>query len=280
MNLQITYETLHALRRHLLEALRAEVYFVPMKCPPDWELLTKVTMTIECEEVTQAGPVNLTLIGELLQILGGNGLVFRLDESEKVRALFDRGPRDDEIEKGEFQDYQKVKVRISEASDICEAEKGVVFENERKRGGSPAGITPLSWSIEKLRAEWSNLSPAEKIRVARYGERNVRFIIIKGAEKQLHGHVLSNPKITPDEVAAMAAEAALDPQVLERIASGSEWTQHKAVVKNLIKNPKLPIPLVRRLLGGLGKRDLMQLRKSDRLRASVREMLSKKLAKF
>ncbi len=263
-----------------------------MECPPDWGLLTKVAMTLECDEVAREGSVRLTLDGELLQILSGTGLVFRLDEPEKARVAIRGCDSNDLNESVEFKDYHRVRVVIVDgpdnraveekgvSEDCCAGEESDVSEKGMWGGGKYGGTTPLSWSLEQLRSGWSDLSPAEKIRVARYGGRSIRFIIIKGIDKQLHGHVLSNPGITPDEVAVMAGEAALDPRVLERIASGSEWIRHKTVVKNLIRNPKVPLPVVRRLLAGLGKRDLVQLQKSDRLRASVREMVSKKLAKF
>ena len=265
---------------HLRDTLEKGVFFVPIEQTPDWPRLSSLEVTLDCEEMSPEGVVPLTFKGELLQILAGNGLVLRLLDPGVLRKVLEENRSSGFEYKGAESSRGGKDFNIDRYSELCVK----VFHGDESTGEKEttkrSGITPLSWTIEELRSGWSNLTQAEKIRVARYGGRNVRRIIIKGAEKQLHGHVLSNPKITPEEVAAMAAEAALDPLVLKRIAGSSEWTQHKRVVKNLIKNPKLPLPKVRSLLSRLGPQDLRELRKSEKLRASVREILKKRLTKL
>lgn len=265
---------------HLRDALEKGVFFVPIEQTPDWPRLSSLEVALDCEESSPEGVVPLCFKGELLQILEGNGLVLRLLEPGVLRKVLEENGSFVLGDKGDESSVAGEDFNIDRYSELCVNVFDGAESTDEKEITKRSGITPLSWTIEELRSGWSNLTQAEKIRVARYGGRNVRRIIIKGAEKQLHGHVLSNPKITPEEVAAMAAEAALDPLVLKRIAGSSEWTQHKRVVKNLIKNPKLPLPKVRSLLSRLGHQDLRELRKSEKLRASVREILKKRLAKL
>jgi hypothetical protein len=138
---------------------------------------------------------------------------------------------------------------------------------------------PLSWSIDKLRAGWDELGFADRVRVARYGGRVARMMILRSPEKRLHAHLLSNPKITGDEVAMMASKGGLDPAVLRRISGSHEWLRHKNVVRNLVCNSKLPLPRVKRLLQRLSKEELERLSSSGKVRASVRAAIKRQLAK-
>lgn len=280
MRLIITYEDREGLGQHLADALEKEALFIPLEASPSWEPLTEVQLCFYLEG-SRERPV-VTIHGELLQILDGNGLVFGFVDpegaGEEIQALVQRADAISDGRGGVTGSHLPV-LHVEVPREERRVDPGAGASREQGRG-ERSGITPLSWSIEQLRSNWTTLSPADKIRVARYGGRTVRRMIMKGMDKQLHGHLLSNPKITPDEVAAMASEAALDPLVLKRIASSSEWTQYNQVVKNLITNPKLPLPRVRQLLSKLSPRDMKRLQRSNRLRASVRDLLKKKLNKY
>lgn len=149
-----------------------------------------------------------------------------------------------------------------------------------KAGGAargPKGSSPLSWSIENLRAAWDSLNVAERVRVARYGGRQARMLVLRGTDKSLHVHVLQNPNLTVDEVSFMAGMASLDPAVLRRIATRLEWQKSPGVARALVTNPKLPLPLMGRLLGHVPRDELSRLARTGKLRAPAKEMVVKYL---
>jgi len=105
------------------------------------------------------------------------------------------------------------------------------------------------------------------------------MIAARGRDKTLQIHLLSNPNISTEEVAAMAGSAGLDPAALRRIASNREWLRSAEITRNLICNPKLPLPEVERLLRPLSQDELARIYKSGRLRAVVRQAIQKRLTR-
>ena len=56
---------------------------------------------------------------------------------------------------------------------------------------------PLSWPLDKLQAEWSSLAMADRVRVARQGDRSARSLVLRQQDKTLHAVLLSNSKLSP-----------------------------------------------------------------------------------
>jgi len=88
---------------------------------------------------------------------------------------------------------------------------------------------------------------------------------------------LTNPHISTEEIASLAGNAALDPAALRRIAMSTDWLRSAEVVRNLVCNPKLPMPEVERLIRLLSRDELVRLAKSGRARASVKQAVAKRL---
>ena len=119
---------------------------------------------------------------------------------------------------------------------------------------------------------------AERVRVARQGDRSARSLVLRQQDKTLHTVLLNNTKLTPNEVALMVSKSSLDPTLIKRIAATREWTSHRAVARALVCNPRLPLPQAIRLLRGLNENDLRQLSRSGTLRSGVRQELTKQLS--
>jgi len=82
---------------------------------------------------------------------------------------------------------------------------------------------PEYWPVEQIQTEWNALTVAQRISVARRGPLGARRMILKGQDHKLHQFVLTNPRITSGEVAAMASMTSLAPDLLKRIATQPEW---------------------------------------------------------
>ena len=56
-------------------------------------------------------------------------------------------------------------------------------------------------------------------------DKETRGILIRDSNRMIQVAVISNPKITDGEVAAIAYSRQVDDEVLRRIAAEKEWTQ-------------------------------------------------------
>jgi hypothetical protein len=154
-------------------------------------------------------------------------------------------------------------------------EDSEVDEEPRPKRGGPQnlderGMGPMNWPPEKLQTEWGDLNKSDKIRVAKYGRRPARGLIIRGTDRQLHQYLLQNPRITADEVAAIAGIKSQDPGLLRRIAANTEWMRNTSVVRNLITNPRMTMNLMGKLIRHLPEAELRRLARTGAVRAATK----------
>jgi hypothetical protein len=193
------------------------------------------------------------LHAEVLQVMPGLGIVLRVADWAPAHELLARCavPRT---------------VRDEPVLDDAPAEADLA-----------AGAGPMAWPIERLQREWAQLSKAEKIRIALHGQGAARGLVLRGTDKSLHVHLLKNPQLTADEVAAMAGMPGFDPTLLRVIAANKDWQRSVQIVRNLICNPKLPMPDATRLLGALPVDELTRLTRSGKVRDALKRAIIKHL---
>ncbi len=117
----------------------------------------------------------------------------------------------------------------------------------------------------------SRMTVPEKIKLALMGTREVRNILIRDTNRLVAKTVLESPKLSENEVEAIAAMRNVSEEVLRDIGSTKAWTRCYAVVKNLVKNPKTPPTISQRLLFRLQSKDLMLLAKDRAVPEAVRQ---------
>jgi hypothetical protein len=246
------YSSAKDFQAHLREAQNQGALFVPTTQSMAHLLpLEKLVLVAVWEEDgVEAGT---RVEAELLQLLEGSGLVLRIV-----------GEPEDLLPEPMIQ-------------PVDEPNEEPAITPQRP---APAGSSPLSWSMEKLQTDWDTLQPAERIRVARFGNRGARGVVLRSNDRSLHIHLLSNPHIGVEEVASLASNAALDPNGLRRIIANSEWLRSIEVTRNLVSNPKLPMPEVERLLRTMPRDELLRLTRSGRARALVKQAAAKRLKSF
>jgi hypothetical protein len=103
---------------------------------------------------------------------------------------------------------------------------------------------------------------SEKIRLAMTGDKETRGILIRDSNRMIQVAVISNPKITDNEVAAIAYSRQVDDSVLRRIAADKEWMRIYSVRMALATNPKTPMAISRKLLPTLNRQDLKNISRS------------------
>ena len=173
-----------------------------------------------------------------------------------------------------------VSVAASEATAPGEDRSDSEEEEPQKKWISRRKSGPLSWSFDMLQSQWNGLTPAEKARVAKWGDRSARGLVLKKQDRMLQAVLLTNPKLTPNEVAVLVAKPGLNPELLLRIGVSREWTRHLSVTRALVCNPKLPIPQVNRLLKTIDLGELRRLSRSGRVRTVVKREIDKQIARI
>lgn len=105
------------------------------------------------------------------------------------------------------------------------------------------------------------LSIGEKIKLALFGTREERFLLVRDTNKVISATVLKSPKLSESEVEAIAQMRNVSPEILELISKKRQWLRNYTVLLNLAKNPKTPISVSLRLVTLLMNRDLAFLAK-------------------
>lgn len=129
---------------------------------------------------------------------------------------------------------------------------------------------PLIQQIEAMSVD-------EKRRAALHGRREMRLLLIRDTNKTVHPFVIKNPAITLDEIEQIAKMPGVNPDALRMIGMNLEWTRSATVCRNLVHNPKTPIPLAVQLLSRLPPGDVRTLAKSPHVRTAIQQAARKLL---
>lgn len=119
------------------------------------------------------------------------------------------------------------------------------------------------------------MSVAEKRQAAMHGSKDMRLILIKDSNKTIHPFVLQNPALGLEEVEAISRMTGVHPDVLHTIAKN--WTRSPNVVRNLVKNPKTPLPDAVALIEKLALSDLRSIAKGGSVRMAILQAARRKV---
>ena len=114
------------------------------------------------------------------------------------------------------------------------------------------------------------MSVKDRVRLGMKGDREARNILIRDPNRLVSTAVVQNPRITEQEVEAIAAMRSLSEDILRSIAANRQWSRSYPVMHNLARNPRTPIANVMTILSRLQLRDLAQLSKNRNVSDAVR----------
>jgi hypothetical protein len=124
----------------------------------------------------------------------------------------------------------------------------------------------------------SDLSIAQKIRLATIGNAFARGMLIRDPLKVVAIAAINSPGMTDNEVIKYSANRSLSDDVIRVIAATKEWTKLYSIKVNLVNNPKTPMPNAMRLLPFLHDKDLRNVTRSRAIPSAVVTMAKKLLA--
>lgn len=143
---------------------------------------------------------------------------------------------------------------------------------------SQVALTESEKGDEKTAAVWTRLgfmSVAEKVRLAFRGDRMIRMLLVRDRNKLVCASVMRNPRISEQEVEAIAGMRNVDDEVLRILGMRRQWMSKYNIMSALIRNPKAPVGVVLPFINRLTLRDLKGLKDDKGVQQVVREMARK-----
>jgi hypothetical protein len=114
-----------------------------------------------------------------------------------------------------------------------------------------------------------HMTVGERIKLALKGNRDARMILIRDPNRLIQRFVLTNPRITDDEVVMVARNRNIDVELLRKIGDNKNWTRNYQVRLGLVSNPKAPLSTALHFVSGLMERDIRLLAKSKNVSQTV-----------
>jgi len=131
-----------------------------------------------------------------------------------------------------------------------------------------------------LMAKIARLDVGEKAKLARTGDKAVRSLLIKDANKQVSMAVMENPRITIQEIELISASRNVTEDILREIGKNKDWSKNYTVMLSLVNNPKTPVGVSLTHINKLLIRDLRFIAKSkgipEAIRVTAKKIVQKK----
>jgi hypothetical protein len=110
----------------------------------------------------------------------------------------------------------------------------------------------------------------DRIKLGMKGDREARSILIRDSNKVVSMAVIHNPRITDQEIEAIAAMRTVSDEVLRVIGMNRAWARSYPIILNLARNPRTPIPSAMNLLPRIHTKDLQQISMNRNVSEAVR----------
>jgi hypothetical protein len=126
-------------------------------------------------------------------------------------------------------------------------------ESERREAGQ---LSPERLSLIR-RIMFMNAK--DRMKLGMKGDREARGILIRDSNRVVATSVINNPRITEQEIENIASMRTVADEVLRLIARNRSWARSYAIIHNLCRNPRTPIPTVIGTLPRIRTKDLQNL---------------------
>jgi hypothetical protein len=110
----------------------------------------------------------------------------------------------------------------------------------------------------------------DRMKLGMKGDREARSILIRDSNRVVAQAVINNPRITDQEVEAIAAMRTVSDEVLRIIAMNRAWARQYPIIHNLARNPRTPLPTAMTILMRLQTKDLKNLSQNRNVPEAVR----------
>jgi hypothetical protein len=146
-------------------------------------------------------------------------------------------------------------------------------ESPEREAPSERGA-PAPMSLERKLA---TMSVSEKVQLALHGNREARQLLLRDRAGVVQSSLVRNPKITLDELSALARAPHLAPDCAETLAQHPTHGRSPQLALALVRNPRTPLPTAIDLIPRLSPGDLRVVAKGLGLRMQVAAAARKRL---
>ena len=116
----------------------------------------------------------------------------------------------------------------------------------------------------------------QKILLATKGGKEERTLLMRESNRLIQVAEIRNGRITEGEVTYIAQMRTVQDEVLRIISLNREWMKKYPIVRNMVMNPKTPLPIALNLLRRINEFD-MKLMAKDRDVAEVLRREAKRI---
>ena len=110
----------------------------------------------------------------------------------------------------------------------------------------------------------------DRVKLAMNGDREARNILIRDPNRIVAQAVVSNPRITEQEIEKISSMRTITEEILRQIAISRQWSRSYAIVHNLARNPRTPVANCLNILSRLQMKDLVALSKNRNISDAIR----------
>ena len=112
---------------------------------------------------------------------------------------------------------------------------------------------------ETVTQKLQKMNFTQRLKAAVKGSKEMRMVLVRDTNKMIAAAVMSSPKMTEQEVEAIAGMASVTEDVLRIVSNNRGWMKNYKVALRLVKNPKTPVAISMNLLARIMERDMVQL---------------------
>lgn len=112
---------------------------------------------------------------------------------------------------------------------------------------------------ESIMQKLQKMTFPQRLKAAVKGSKEIRMILVRDTNKMIAAAAMSSPKMTEQDVEAIAGMGAVSEDVLRMIAHKRAWIKNYKIVLRLCKNAKTPVAISMNLLQRIMEKDLKQM---------------------
>ena len=128
---------------------------------------------------------------------------------------------------------------------------------------------------ESLLARLARMKVGQKLKLALFGGREERSLLIRDSNRIVATSVVKNPKFSETEAEMASNSRNVSQDVLRLIARHRDYGKIYTIQHNLVRNPRCPPEIAVRLVGSLRENDLKLLIRNRNVSEAVRRQAKK-----
>jgi hypothetical protein len=130
---------------------------------------------------------------------------------------------------------------------------------------------------ESVTQKLQKMNFTQRLKAAVKGSKEIRMILVRDTNRMIAAAAMSSPKMTDQDVEAIAGMGSVSEDVLRLIARNRTWMKNYKIALRLCRNPKTPVALSMNLLQRIQQKDLVTMSTDRNIPEPVRIAARKKV---